>query len=36
MARNTNGNLYKYVNVSGHWTEGIQIGRNWNQIRLLA
>lgn len=36
IARNTNGNLYKYVNRGGRWTEGIQIGRNWNGIRLLA
>ena len=36
VARNTNGNLYKYVNGGGRWTEGIQIGRNWNEIRLLA
>lgn len=36
IAHNVNGNLYKYINRGGRWTEGIQIGQRWNGIRLLA
>ncbi|MEL4505482.1 hypothetical protein AAEX63_09930 [Luteococcus sp. H138] len=36
IARRSDGNLYKYINRGGRWAEGVQIGRRWNGIRLLA
>ncbi|MEL4357751.1 MULTISPECIES: hypothetical protein [unclassified Luteococcus] len=36
VARRSDGNLYQYLNRGGSWATGVQIGRNWNRIRLLA
>ncbi|GAB2484263.1 hypothetical protein GCM10027030_18150 [Luteococcus sediminum] len=36
VARRSDGNLYKYINKGGYWAPAVQIGTNWQGIRLLA
>ncbi|MEL4357750.1 MULTISPECIES: hypothetical protein [unclassified Luteococcus] len=36
ISRRSDGNLYKYLNQGSKFGLAIQIGQNWNRIRLLA